>query len=100
VLTGVLLLMDEASKAPAQRAVEAVEERREAARDAITEVRRIVSDLRPEALDDLGLVSALAALAAIFERRSGIRVERHAPADLPSLSSEQEPGSTASRRRR
>ena len=90
VLTGVLLLMDEAGKAPARRAGEALEEGREAARAAITEVRRIVADLRPEALDDLGLASALAALASSFERRSGIRVERHVPADLPRLSSEQD----------
>jgi two-component system sensor histidine kinase UhpB len=89
-LTGVLLLMDEASKAPPPRAAEALEEGREAARDAITEVRRIVADLRPEALDDLGLASALASLTASFERRSGIRVERRVPADLPRLSSEQD----------
>lgn len=90
VLTGVLLLMDEASKAPAQRAAEALEEGREAARAAITEVRRIVADLRPEALDDLGLASALAALTASFERRSGIPVDRRVGADLPRLTSEQD----------
>ena len=90
VLTGVLLLMDEANKAPAQRAAQAIEEGREAARAAITEVGRIVADLRPEALDDLGLASALAALASSFERRTGIRVERRVASDLPSLSSEQD----------
>ena len=90
VLTGVLLLMDESSRAPAGRAAEALEEGREAARDAITEVRRIVADLRPEALDDLGLASALAALTSSFERRSGISVERRVAADLPRLSSEQD----------
>lgn len=90
VLTGVLLLMDEASKAPAQRAAQALEEGREAARAAIEEVRRIVRDLRPEALDDLGLASALAALATSFERRTGIRVDRRLAANLPDLSSEQD----------
>ncbi|MBW3608326.1 MAG: sensor histidine kinase [Actinobacteria bacterium] len=90
VLTGVLLLLDEADRAPAQRAAEALEEGREAARDAITEVRRIVADLRPEALDDLGLASALASLATNFERRSGIRVERRLAANLPRLSAEQD----------
>jgi two-component system, NarL family, sensor histidine kinase UhpB len=90
VLTGVLLLMDEASRAPARRAAQALEEGREAARGAIEEVRRIVRDLRPEALDDLGVVSALAVLATSFERRTGIRVERHLPADLSDLSSEQD----------
>jgi two-component system sensor histidine kinase UhpB len=90
VLTGVLLLLDEADKASAQRAAQAINEGREAARAAIEEVRRIVRDLRPEALDDLGLPSALAALAASFERRTGIRVERRLAGDLPRLSSEQD----------
>ncbi len=90
VLTGVLLLMDEASKAPARRATEALEEGREAARAAIEEVRRIVRDLRPEALDDLGLFSALVALASSFEHRTGIRVERRFAPELPDLSSEQD----------
>ena len=90
VLTGVLLLMDEASNAPAPRAAQALEEGREAARGAIDEVRRIVRDLRPEALDDLGLHSALAVLATSFERRTGIRVERHLAADLPALTSEED----------
>lgn len=90
VLTGLLLLMDEATRAPAQRAAEALDEGREAARGAINEVRRIVRDLRPEALEDLGLASALATLASSFERRTGVRVERRLPADLPRLSSEQD----------
>ena len=90
VLTGVLLLLDEAERATGQRAAEALEEGREAARTAINEVRRIVADLRPEALDDLGLGSALAALATNFERRSGIRVTRRVPSDLPRLSGEQD----------
>jgi len=90
VLTGVLLLLDEAAGASAQRAAQAIEEGREAARTAITEVRRIVRDLRPEALDDLGLASALTALATNFERRTGIRVERRLAGDLPHLSVEQD----------
>ncbi|HYF26305.1 MAG TPA: histidine kinase [Baekduia sp.] len=55
LLTGVLLLLDEARGAPAPRAEPALEEAREAARSSIEEVRRIVRDLRPEALDDLGI---------------------------------------------
>lgn len=90
VLTGVLLLLEEASRAPASRAGEALEEAREAARHSIDEVRRIVRDLRPEALDDLGLPSALSTMVANFEQRTGIRVERHIPQDLPRLSPEQD----------
>jgi two-component system sensor histidine kinase UhpB len=90
VLTGVLLLMDEATKAPADRAAAALEEAREAARASIEEVRRIVRDLRPEALDDLGLPSALHAMATGFERHTGIRLERQVPSRLPALSPEHE----------
>jgi two-component system sensor histidine kinase UhpB len=90
ILTGVLLLMDEASKASPERAREVLEEAREAARGSIEDVRRIVRDLRPEALDDLGLASALAALAASFERHTDIRLERNVPLTLPDLEPETE----------
>jgi two-component system sensor histidine kinase UhpB len=90
VLTGVLLLMDEAGRAPSDRAREALDEGREAARASIEEVRRIVRDLRPEALDDLGLASAMSALASAFGRQTGIPLERRIPAELRDLSHEQE----------
>ena len=50
--------------------------------DTLDEIRRISRELRPEALDDLGLVNALIALCARVARQSGIRVER----DLGELS--------------
>ena len=90
VLTGVLLLLDEAGRAPASRASGALEEAREAARGSIDEVRRIVRDLRPEALDDLGLASALGAMVSSFEQRTGIRVEQQVAPQLPPLSPEQD----------
>lgn len=40
--------------------------------DAIQEVRRISSDLRPKALDDLGLAAALTSLGARFQKATGI----------------------------
>ena len=43
--------------------------------DAINEVRRISRDLRPGALDDLGLVPALESLVSEFEERTGISVD-------------------------
>lgn len=91
VLTGVLLLLDEASRTVAGGGATAViEEGREAVRGSIEEVRRIVRDLRPEALDDLGLVSALAALTTGFEQHTGIRPERRLPGELRGLTPEQE----------
>ncbi|WP_022929569.1 sensor histidine kinase [Patulibacter americanus] len=90
VLTGVLLLLDEAGRSSSGDASAAIEEGREAVRTSIEEVRRIVRDLRPEALDDLGLVSALAALASGFAQHTGVATTRELPAELDGLSPEQE----------
>jgi two-component system sensor histidine kinase UhpB len=49
---------------------------REGVRAALEDVRAIARRLRPEALDDLGLVSALAALTVAVQQASGVRVER------------------------
>lgn len=40
---------------------------------AIASTRRIINDLRPQVLEDCGLVVALETLAARFERRHGVR---------------------------
>lgn len=42
---------------------------------ALDSTRRIVNDLRPQMLDDLGLVPALQAMALGFSRRTGIAAE-------------------------
>lgn len=39
---------------------------------AIFSTRRIINDLRPQILDDLGLIPALKALASQFTQRTGI----------------------------
>jgi signal transduction histidine kinase len=54
------------------------------AQDAITDIRRVVYELRPPALDDLGLVGALRAQAAEYEA-SGVRFSVSAPESLPPL---------------
>jgi signal transduction histidine kinase len=46
-------------------------------------IRSVTEDLRPAALDDLGLVPAIRALAADFGQWSGIAVELALPADHP-----------------
>jgi len=53
-----------------------LEELRETAREGATDVRRIASRLRPEALEDLGLQSALSALATQFSEQTRVAVER------------------------
>ena len=44
-------------------------------RDSLRDVRKIIFDLRPMALDDLGLVPALRQYVAGFEDKTGLRVE-------------------------
>jgi two-component system, NarL family, sensor histidine kinase UhpB len=62
VLTGVMLQLDDADA-------------REAVRRSLEDVRRIARELRPETLDDLGLLSALRALSNTAAH-NGLRVER------------------------
>ena len=52
--------------------------------------RRIATELRPEALDDLGLVRALAVLAQRFAERSALEVVEQFAPDLPELTPEVE----------
>lgn len=49
----------------------------EAVRAGLDEVRSIAKRLRPDALEDLGLHSALAALCSEFTRAAGITVTKH-----------------------
>jgi two-component system, NarL family, sensor kinase len=56
----------------ADDAANAIENGVEALNDAIKEVRRLSHDLRPPALDDLGLTAALTALSGHFSERTGI----------------------------
>jgi signal transduction histidine kinase len=51
---------------------------------AIADIRRVVYDLRPPALDDLGLVLALREQAASY-RQAGLRITIDAPDRLPPL---------------
>jgi two-component system sensor histidine kinase UhpB len=60
------------------------------ARDSLEEVRRIARSLRPEALDDLGLASALRVLAERVEEQSPVRVETRIEAPLPRLDDDEE----------
>lgn len=56
----------------------------------LDELRRIAHELRPEALDDLGLVNALIALCGSVAAQASLVVERDLASPLPQLSEEQE----------
>lgn len=62
----------------------------EAVRGSLEDVRRIAVELRPEALDDLGLLSALAVLADRFSARFDVELTATIPPDLPELTEETE----------
>jgi two-component system, NarL family, sensor histidine kinase UhpB len=55
---------------------------------SLDDLRRISRELRPEALDDLGLVNALIALCSRIEQQSGLRVARDFEPHLPALASD------------
>jgi two-component system sensor histidine kinase UhpB len=57
---------------------------------SLDDVRRIARELRPEALDDLGLVDALISLCLRMERQGAERVLRELEGGLPPLSPEVE----------
>lgn len=57
---------------------------------SLEDVHRIGRELRPAALDDLGLSNALIVLSSQLERQSGVRVRRNFDGDLPSLPREVE----------
>jgi two-component system, NarL family, sensor histidine kinase UhpB len=89
-LTGVLLQLDRLVKqSPSGMGGEA-HEAREAVRACLDDVRRIAIDLRPEALDELGLRSALTELAERMSEQSGIQIRRRVDRSLPALPGEVE----------
>ena len=59
-------------------------------RDSLEDVRRIAIELRPEALDDLGLSSALAVLADRFAQQLGLEISERLPLSLPALTADVE----------
>jgi signal transduction histidine kinase len=68
---------------PAQAAIE-MGELREQIRSVITDIRRVVYDLRPPALDELGLLPAIREQAAQFSAHD-LQVLVEAPEQLPPL---------------
>ena len=89
-LTGVVLQLEGLGGRRRAELAEPVAQLQETARDGVEEVREIVRGLRPQALDEFGLRSALITLAAGFTERSGIRVRTRLSPDVPALAPEQD----------
>jgi signal transduction histidine kinase len=58
--------------------------------EGIKSIRSVTRDLRPNALDDLGLLPAMRALARDFQAHDRFEVAFHAPEQLPALAAEAE----------
>jgi two-component system sensor histidine kinase UhpB len=89
-LTGVVLQLGRAARDMADPDRERVLEAQETARDSLEEIRRIARMLRPEALDDLGLASALLVLGERVAEHSELEVDVHVQPGLPEFSGDAE----------
>jgi two-component system sensor histidine kinase UhpB len=86
-LTGVVLALEEIHRRAPADLGEDLAEVQEAARAGVEQVREIARGLRPGALEELGLRSALTTLANSF---TGLRVRHSLAPDLPVLSPDQD----------
>jgi two-component system sensor histidine kinase UhpB len=66
------------------------EDVRDAVLASVDDVRRLARELRPEALDALGLVPALTNLAERMSQRTGIPITRRLRRDLPPLEDDEQ----------
>lgn len=89
-LTAVLLQLKRAADSTPPAVREDLRGAQAAARTGLEELSRVVRRLRPEALDDLGLASALTALCTTVARQAGLTVERRIDHDVPELAPETE----------
>ncbi|HEX4010979.1 MAG TPA: sensor histidine kinase [Solirubrobacteraceae bacterium] len=88
-LTAIALRAERAAGEPSpQRA--ALAEMAETVLQSLEDVHRIGRELRPEALDDLGLVNALIVLCSRIDGEAGLHVRRNLEWELPPLSPEVE----------
>jgi two-component system sensor histidine kinase UhpB len=89
-LTAVLLLLARLQARAPDELGQVVADAQESIRSILEDVRRIAIELRPEALDDLGLESALAVLCDRFAERSKMEVSCRIAEPLPALSRDAE----------
>ena len=89
-LTGVVLQLEALQRAAPAELQDAIVEAQETARSGVEDMREIARGLRPPALDEFGLRSALVSLAAQMSDHSGVRVRPQLAERLPALAPEQD----------
>jgi two-component system sensor histidine kinase UhpB len=89
-LTALMLQIGRLAKTAPSDLGDELAEAVETTRASLEDVRRIAKQLRPEALDDLGLVPALHDLAASFADRTGLRIRRQLPNTAPPIADQAE----------
>ncbi|HYI17713.1 MAG TPA: sensor histidine kinase [Solirubrobacteraceae bacterium] len=89
-LTGVVLQLQALQRRAPAELQGAIAEAQETARGGVEDMREIARGLRPGALDEFGLRSALATLASQVTDRAGARVRPRLDDDLPALAPEQD----------
>jgi two-component system sensor histidine kinase UhpB len=89
-LTGILLRLEALARQAPTGLRPDVRAAQEATRETIDRVSRVARQLRPEALSDLGLAKALAALARRVQDESGLRIRQRVASGLDELDDESE----------
>lgn len=89
-LTAALLQLEAAMKVAPPALTPKLSGARESVRGSLEEARAVASRLRPEALDDLGLVSALSSLGSRLADQTGLDIGLDLRDGLPKLAQEHE----------
>jgi two-component system, NarL family, sensor histidine kinase UhpB len=89
-LTAMLLQIEAIAHDAPQHLRDELDHLRETARSGAEDVRRISRRLRPEALEELGLRSALLSLSETTAEQAHLPVQAHVLRELPRLNREQE----------
>ena len=89
-LTGVVLQLEALQRMAPNALHEAIVDAQETARAGVEDMRELARGLRPQALDEFGLRSALVSLATQFSDRTPVRVRPQLADSLPTLSHEQD----------
>jgi two-component system sensor histidine kinase UhpB len=84
-MTAVLLQLKRLQASANAEQQRQLDEAQQVVKTSLDDVRRLAQELRPEALDHLGLTSALESLASTFQQRTELRVQRTLERELPPL---------------